>query len=88
MSAYDAAAVAELLALSLNYEIFSDDKAHMITLLAAQLRAASDRISQLERALLKYGWHAQRCDFLQNELPCTCGYEELRAALAGAPSEG
>lgn len=83
MSAYDAAVTAELLAL---------DEKHVprgwyTHNLAAQLRAAYKRIEQLERALLKYGWHHPLCDFLVNEIPCTCGYEELRLPNS-APSEG
>jgi len=39
------------------------------------------RIAELEAALRKYGHHAEGCDFLLDTLPCTCGFEALRATL-------
>lgn len=34
-------------------------------------------IDELYRALCKYGWHETDCDFLQDELSCSCGFEQL-----------
>jgi hypothetical protein len=39
------------------------------------------RIAALEAALLKYGHHEPACDFLQELVRCTCGFEALRVTL-------
>jgi hypothetical protein len=45
----------------------------------ASLTAAQQRIAALHAALRTYGWHKPECDYMQEELPCTCGF---LAALA------
>jgi hypothetical protein len=40
----------------------------------AQLTAAQQRIAALHAALRTYGWHKPECDYMQEELPCTCGF--------------
>ena len=42
--------------------------------------AAQARVAELEQGLRRYGWHHEDCPFLQEKLPCTCGFE---AALRG-----
>lgn len=32
------------------------------------------RIAELREALRTYGWHKPECDYMQEELPCTCGF--------------
>ena len=42
----------------------------------------AERITQLEAALRKYGHHLAECDYIVNMYPCSCGLEQVRAALA------
>ena len=42
-----------------------------------QLAQKKAEIKELQSALCKYGWHETDCDFLQDELPCSCGFEQL-----------
>lgn len=48
----------------------------------SRLSALTARCEALEAALLKYGYHHESCDFVQSELPCTCGLEVLRSSVA------
>ena len=41
-----------------------------------------DEIGRLRKAILIYGWHEPSCPFLENVLPCMCGFESIRAALS------
>lgn len=52
----------ELLALSMNYEIFSDDKAHLIGLLSDQLRAALALLAEAREALADLIAQIESCD--------------------------
>ena len=42
-----------------------------------QIKQQAAEIKELQSALCKYGWHETDCDFLQDELPCSCGFEQL-----------
>jgi hypothetical protein len=35
------------------------------------------RIAELREALRHYGWHKPECDYMQEELPCTCGFRDV-----------
>jgi hypothetical protein len=51
-----------------------------------ELADAQKRIRELEAALHKYGHHEPACEFLQDTLPCSCGFEALRST-AETPGE-
>jgi len=46
-----------------------------------QVETAENRIRDLQSALVKYGHHIPECEYLQDTLPCTCGFEALRSGL-------
>jgi hypothetical protein len=39
-----------------------------------RLIEAQQREAELREALRKYGWHKPECDYMQESLPCTCGF--------------
>lgn len=63
-------------------EIFSPDDSSIVLALLDKAEALTARCETLEAALLKYGYHHESCDFVQSELPCTCGLEVLRSSVA------
>ena len=49
---------------------------------ANAIEALAARCAELEANLLHYGAHMVACDFIQDTLKCSCGFEAIRAALA------
>jgi hypothetical protein len=62
------------------------DLAHVV--LASDYDALAGRIREREAALLKYGHHLAECDYIVDMLPCSCGMEGIRAAIASQDREG
>jgi len=42
--------------------------------ISKRLTTAQQRIAALHASLRTYGWHKPECDYMQEELPCTCGF--------------
>ena len=53
---------------------------------ADELDALVARCAELEANLLHYGAHMVACDFIQDTLKCSCGFEDIRKRLSGTPS--
>ena len=48
--------------------------------------ALRDKCAELEENLLHYGAHMIACDFIQDTLKCSCGFEDIRKRLSATPS--
>jgi hypothetical protein len=69
-------------------EIFAPDDSSIVLALLNKAEALTARCAAMEAALLKYGYHHESCDFVQSELPCTCGLEVLRSSVADGEQHG
>ena len=66
------------------YVIESGGKPEVVVL-ASDYDALSARCAELEANLLYYGAHMVACDFIQDTLKCSCGFEDIRKRLSATP---
>ena len=57
-----------------------------VTLYANDYDALAARCAEMEENLLHYGVHMVSCDFIQDTLKCSCGFEDIRKRLSATPS--